>query len=139
MMYHIFNAQHACIGTCSAEPNTEDLTSRGEYALELTGPCAVGDLLVDGAVTRKATPPRDVGADARRLRNSLRSKIDTYLMPAATIHDAQVTDEQKQTLITDSLALAAWPTTVGWPFVPLPTLSPLLSELITVPAWNYQQ
>lgn len=138
MMYHIFNAQHACIGTCSEEPNTEDLTSRGEYVLELTEPCAVGDSLVDGAVTRKATPPRDIGADARRLRNNLRSKIDTYLMPAATIHDAQVTDEQKQTLIADSLALAAWPTTVGWPLVPLPELSPLLHSLITVPNWSYQ-
>lgn len=139
MMYHIFNAQHACIGTCSAEPNTEDLTSRGEYALELTGPCAVGDLLIDGAVTRKATPHRDIGADARRLRNNLRSKIDRYLLPAATIADALVTDEQKQTLIADSLALAAWPTTVGWPLVPLPELSTLLHSLITVPAWTYQQ
>ena len=138
MMYHIFNAQHTCIGTCSAEPNTEDLTSRGEYALELTEPCAVGDSLVDGAVTRKATPPRDIGEDARRLRNSLRSKIDTYLMPAATIHDVQVTDEQKQTLIADSLALATWPTIAGWPLVPLPELSPLLHSLITVPIWNYQ-
>lgn len=139
MMYHIFNAQHACIGTCSAEPNTEDLTSRGEYALELTGPCAVGDLLIDGAVTTRAAPQRDVGADARSLRNNLRSKIDAYLMPAATIHDVQVTDEQKQTLIADSLALATWPTTAGWPLVPLPELSTLLHSLITVPAWTYQQ
>ena len=137
-MFHIFNTENVCIGTCSAEPNLDDLRSRGEYALELTEPCAVGDSLVDGAVTRKATPPRDIGADARRLRNNLRSKIDTYLMPAATIRDAQVTDEQKQTLIADSLALAAWPTTVGWPLVPLPELSPLLHSLITVPIWNYQ-
>ena len=137
-MFHIFNTENVCIGTCSAEPNLDDLRSRGEYALELTEPCAVGDSLVDGAVTRKATPPRDIGADARRLRNNLRSKIDTYLMPAATIADALVTEEQKQTLIADSLALAAWPTTVGWPLVPLPELSPLLHSLITVPNWSYQ-
>lgn len=137
-MYHIFNSRHVCVGTCSAEPNTNDLTSRGEYALELTEPCAVGDSLVDGAVTRKATPPRDVGADARRLRNNLRSKIDTYLMPAATIHDTLVTDEQKQALIADSLVLAAWPATNGWPLVSLPELSPLLHSLITVPIWSYQ-
>ena len=137
-MFYIFNTENVCIGTCSAEPNLDDLRSRGEYALELTEPCAVGDSLVDGAVTRKATPPRDIGADARRLRNNLRSKIDTYLMPAATIRDVQVTDEQKQTLIADSLALAAWPTTVGWPLVPLPELSPLLHSLITVPNWSYQ-
>ena len=138
MMYHIFNAQHACIGTCSAEPSTEDLTSRGEYALELTESCAIGDSLIDGAVVPKAALTRDIEAAARNLRNNLRSKIDTYLMPAATIHDVQVTDEQKQTLIADSLALAAWPTTAGWPLVPLPELSPLLHSLITVPIWNYQ-
>ena len=138
MMYHIFNAQHTCIGTCSADPNTEDLTSRGEYALELTESCAIGDSLIDGAVVPKAALTRDIEAAARNLRNNLRSKIDTYLMPAATIHDVQVTDEQKQTLIADSLALAAWPTTVGWPLVPLPELSPLLHSLITVPNWSYQ-
>lgn len=137
-MYHIFNSRHVCVGTCSAEPNTNDLTSRGEYALELTEPCAIGDSLIDGAVIQKVAPSRNTEADARRLRNNLRSKIDTYLMPAATIHDVQVTDEQKQTLIADSLALAAWPATAGWPLVLLPELSPLLHSLITVPIWSYQ-
>ena len=138
MMYHIFNAQHTCIGTCSADPNTEDLTSRGEYALEISEPCSIGDSFVGGKVMAKATSARNYEVDARRLRNSLRGKIDTYLLPAATIADALVTDEQKQTLIADSLALAAWPTTAGWPLVPLPELSPLLHSLITVPNWSYQ-
>lgn len=137
-MFHIFNTENVCIGTCSAEPNLDDLRSRGEYALEISEPCSIGDSFVGGKVMAKATSARNYEVDARRLRNSLRSKIDTYLLPAATICDALVTDEQKQTLIADSLALAAWPTTAGWPLVPLPELSPLLHSLITVPIWNYQ-
>ena len=137
-MFHIFNTENVCIGTCSAEPNLDDLRSRGEYALEISEPCNIGDSFVGGKVMAKATSARNYEVDARRLRNSLRSKIDAYLMPAATIHDAQVTDEQKQTLVADSLLLAAWPSTDGWPLVPLPELSPLLHSLITVPIWNYQ-
>ncbi len=136
-MYYIFNAEHVCIGSCGSEPDQDDLDSRGEYATELSGVCRLGDALVGGVVVPKVVPV-DHAAMARNLRNSLRNSIDTYLMPAATINDVLVTDEQKQTLIADSLLLAAWPTTAGWPFVPLPTLSPLLYELITVPEWNYQ-
>lgn len=136
-MFYIFNADHVCIGSCGSEPDQDDLDSRGEYATELSGACRLGDALIDGVVVPKVVPV-DHAAMARSLRNSLRNSIDTYLMPAATINDLLVTDEQKQTLIADSLLLAAWPTTAGWPFVPLPTLSPLLYELITVPEWNYQ-
>ena len=136
-MFYIFNADHVCIGSCGAEPNSEDLASRGEYAAELAEPCKIGDSLGATGVVPKVIPV-DHAAKARNLRNSLRNRIDAYLMPASTIHDALVTDGQRQTLIADSLALADWPTTAGWPFVPLPTLSPLLYELITVPEWNYQ-
>ena len=137
-MFYIFNAQHICISTCSAEPNIDDLTSRGEYAKELSVPCEIGDSLSGDTVIRKAVTI-DYAVQARNLRNGLRSKIDRYLMPAATIHDALVTDEQKQVLVADSLALAAWPEANGWPLVPLPELSTLLHSLITVPAWTYQQ
>ena len=136
-MFYIFNADHVCIGSCGAEPNSEDLASRGEYATELAEPCKIGDSLGATGVVPKVIPV-DHAAKARNLRNSLRDQIDAYLMPAATIADALVTDEQKQTLIADSLALAAWPTTAGWPLVPLPELSPLLHSLVTVPNWSYQ-
>ena len=136
-MYYIFNAEHVCIGECDAEPNQADLESRGEYATELAEPCKIGDSLGATGVVPKVIPV-DHATKARNLRNSLRNQIDTYLMPAATINDALVTDGQKQTLIADSLALAAWPTTAGWPLVPLPELSPLLHSLVTVPNWNYQ-
>ena len=136
-MFYIFNANHECIGSCGAEPNLDDLATRGEYAKMLSAPCNIGDSLLNGVVTPKARPV-DYQAKARSMRNGLRSKIDCYLLPAATIADALVTDEQKQTLIADSLTLAAWPTTAGWPLVPLPELSPLLHSLITVPNWSYQ-
>ena len=137
-MFYIFNAEHICIGSCGAEPNADDLASRNEYSKELTAPCVIGDSLLNGSVIAKAATI-DYAAQARSLRNSLRSKIDRYLMPAATINDTLVTDEQKQALIADSLVLAAWPTTDGWPLIPLPELSPLLHSLITIPVWNYQQ
>ena len=136
-MFYIFNTENVCIGSCVAEPNLEDLDSRGEYAQELSTPCRIGDSLINGVVTPKVATI-DYAIKARNLRNSLRNRIDTYLMPAFTIHDTLVTDEQKQTLIADSLVLAAWPATEGWPFVPLPELSPLLHSLITVPIWSYQ-
>ena len=136
-MFYIFNADHVCIGSCGAEPNLNDLATRGEYAKMLSAPCNIGDSLLNGVVTPK-TRQVDYQAKARSMRNELRSKIDRYLLPAATIADALVTDEQKQTLIADSLALAAWPTTAGWPLVPLPELSPLLHSLVTVPNWSYQ-
>ena len=136
-MFYIFNADHVCIGSCGSEPDQDDLNSRGEYATELSGECRLGDALIDGVIVPKVVPV-DHAAMARNLRNGLRNSIDTYLMPAATINDVLVTDEQKQTLIADSLLLAAWPATAGWPFVPLPALSPLLHSLITVPAWDYQ-
>lgn len=137
-MFYIFNADHVCIGSCGSEPDQDDLGSRGEYATELSGACRLGDALIDGVVVPKVVPV-DHAAMARNLRNGLRNSIDTYLMPAATINDVLVTDEQKQTLIADSLLLAAWPATAGWPFVPLPSLSDLFHSLITVPVWSYQQ
>lgn len=136
-MFYIFNKENKCIGTCNSEPNHSDLESRGESALELTIKLEIGDTYKDGAVI-KPVVIIDYEAKARNLRNSLRTKIDKLLLPAATFNDQLITDEQKQTLIADSLALATWPTTAGWPLVPLPELSPLLHSLITVPIWSYQ-
>ena len=136
-MFYIFNKENKCIGTCNSEPNHSDLESRGESALELTIKLEIGDTYKDGAVI-KPVVIIDYEAKARNLRNSLRTEIDKLLLPAATFNDQLITDEQKQTLIADSLALATWPTTAGWPLVPLPELSPLLHSLITVPIWSYQ-
>lgn len=133
-MLYIFNADHLCIGQCNAEPNQEDLASRGEYAAELATRCRIGDSLIDGVIVSSVAPV-DYEASARNLRNSLRNRIDRYLMPAATINDVPVTEEQKKILVADSVALAEWPATVGWPFVSLPTLSALLNSLVDVPAW----
>ncbi len=79
----------------------------------------------------------DYETKARDLRNLLRTKIDKYLLPASTIGDILVTEEQKQTLIQDSLLLASWPVTEGWPYINLPALSDLCQSLITIPLWDY--
>lgn len=134
-MYYIFNAEHVCIGKCNAAPDGDDLASRSEYAQELIGPVSIGDGLVNGVVTPKVEDI-DYTVMARSLRDGLRRKIDVYLMPASTIGDELVTGEQKQTLIADSLVLAAWPATEGWPFVGLPALSELFNSLIGVPEWD---
>lgn len=136
-MFYIFNAENKCIGYCSAEPNLEDLATRNEYAVESDDSYSIGATFENETIV-EPTVVVDYESLARTLRNSIRNKIDKYLLPASTINDILVTEEQKQTLIADSLALAAWPTTVGWPLVPLPELSPLLHSLITVPNWSYQ-
>ena len=90
-----------------------------------------------------ATPPaikdQDYKVLARGIRNTLRERIDKYLLPASTINDTLVTEEQKQTLIQDSLLLAKWPTTEGWPYIGLPVLSDLCQSLITIPIWSYPE
>jgi hypothetical protein len=89
--------------------------------------------------SRVVTSIIDYSVAARKLRDRLRSSIDTYLLPASTISDILVTEEQKNTLIQDSLSLAQWPAQEGWPYLPLPPLSELCSSLITVPDWSYPE
>lgn len=136
-MFYIFNAENKCIGYCSAEPNLEDLATRNEYAVESDNSYSIGATFENETIV-EPTVVVDYESLARTLRNSIRNKIDKYLLPASTINDILVTEEQKQTLIADSLALATWTTTAGWPLVSLPELSPLLHSLITVPIWSYQ-
>ena len=88
---------------------------------------------------REITITVDYESKARKLRNSLRSEIDNYLLPSSTINDILVTDEQKQILIQDSVLLAGWPAAEGWPYIPFPVLSELCQSLITIPSWTYPE
>lgn len=81
----------------------------------------------------------DYPSKARKLRDTLRTDIDKFLLPASTYGDILITEEQKQTLIQDSLTLAQWPALVGWPYVPFPTLSLLCETLCTIPVWSYPE
>ena len=87
--------------------------------------------------SRIVTPVIDYSVAARKLRDRLRSSIDNYLQPASTISDELVTEEQKTTLIQDSLVLAKWPAQEGWPYIDLPVLSDLCKSLLTIPVWEY--
>lgn len=75
---------------------------------------------------------------ARQIRDKIRNKLNIFLLPASTFKDVLITDAQKEDLIKDSLALAAWPTTEGWPYTPLPDLSDtsklLMEDTLT---WEY--
>lgn len=137
-MFYIFNAENKCIGYCGAEPNLEDLATRGEYVVESEDSYNIGATFENETIVEPITIV-DYESLARTLRNSIRNKIDKYLLPASTINDILVTEEQKQTLIQDSLLLAAWPTTGSWPYVPFPVLSELCQSLITIPSWTYPE
>lgn len=138
MMFYIFNAENKCIGYCGAEPNLEDLATRNEYAVESDDSYSIGATFENETIV-EPTVVVDYESLARTLRNSIRNKIDKYLLPASTINDILVTEEQKQTLIQDSLLLAAWPATGSWPYIPFPVLSELCQSLITIPSWTYPE
>ena len=138
MMFYIFNAENKCIGYCGAEPNLEDLATRGEYVVESEASYSIGATFENETIVEPITIV-DYESLARTLRNSIRNKIDKYLLPASTINDILVTEEQKQTLIQDSLLLAAWPATGSWPYIPFPVLSELCQSLITIPSWTYPE
>ena len=137
-MFYIFNAENKCIGYCGAEPNLEDLATRNEYAVESDDSYSIGATFENETIVEPITIV-DYESLARTLRNSIRNKIDKYLLPASTINDILVTEEQKQTLIQDSLLLAAWPATGSWPYIPFPVLSELCQSLITIPSWTYPE
>ena len=137
-MYYIFNKNNICICRCDYEPNLEDLATRGEYVVESEASYSIGATFENETIVEPVTIV-DYESLARTLRNSIRNKIDKYLLPASTINDILVTEEQKQTLIQDSLLLAAWPATESWPYVPFPVLSELCQSLITIPSWTYPE
>ena len=137
-MFYIFNAENKCIGYCGTEPNLEDLATRNEYAVESDNSYSIGATFENETIV-EPTVVVDYESLARTLRNSIRNKIDKYLLPASTINDTLVTEEQKQTLIQDSLLLAAWPATESWPYVEFPVLSELCQSLITIPSWTYPE
>lgn len=135
-MFYIFDSNNICIGTCGSEPSEEDLKSRGEFSIQSKGYYKLGSLYSDNQI-KEVVVLIDYTEKARSLRDSLRNSIDKFLLPSSTISDVLVTEEQKNTLIQDSLLLAKWPTQEGWPYIPLPVLSNLCNSIIATPEWPY--
>ena len=133
-MFYVFNKDNICIAMSDFALNEDDLASRGEYSKELDINLSIGDSFVNNTsiASIKNTERR-----ARNYRNSLRNQLDTYLKPSSTINDELVTEEQKEILIQDSVLLARWPSNKGWPYIPLPILSPLCNELLNNPVWEF--
>ncbi|UNY40393.1 tail fiber assembly protein [Pseudaeromonas phage vB_PpeM_ KLEP7] len=137
-MFYIFNDKNKCIASCSFEPNIEDLESRSEFCLESETFVDVGYIYDNGTFREdKVEDLTNYETKARNYRNTLRNKLDNYLKPASTINDELVTQEQKDILINDSLLLARWPVSIGWPYVNLPELSDLCNTLLNNPVWIY--
>ena len=133
-MFYVFNKDNICIAMSDFALNEDDLVSRGEYSKELGINLSIGDSFVNNTsiASTKNTEMR-----TRNYRNSLRNQLDTYLKPSSTINDELVTEEQKDILIQDSVLLAKWPSNEGWPYIPLPTLSPLCNKLLNNPVWEF--
>lgn len=133
-MFYVFNKDNICIAISDFALNEDDLVSRGEHSKELDINLSIGDSFVNNTsiASIKNTERR-----ARVYRNNLRKAIDTYLLPSSTINDELVSEEQKEILIQDSVLLARWPSNEGWPYIPLPTLSPLCNELLDNPVWEF--
>ena len=133
-MFYVFNKDNICIAMSDFALNEDDLVSRGEYSKELDINLSIGDSFVNNTsiASLKNTERR-----ARKYRNSLRNQLDIYLKPSSTINDELVTEEQKEILIQDSVLLARWPSNEGWPYIPLPILSPLCNELLNNPVWEF--
>ena len=72
---------------------------------------------------------------ARVVRDGIRSQIDLLLRPAATVKGVLITDDEKTSLIADSVLLANWPEQSNWPEVSLPVLSSVAQKYLTIPKW----
>lgn len=133
-MFYVFNKDNICIAMSDFAINEDDLASRGEHSKELDIKLSIGDSFVNNTsiASIKNTEMR-----ARNYRNSLRNQLDTYLKPSSTINDELVTEEQKEILVQDSVLLARWPSNKGWPYIPLPILSPLCNKLLNNPVWEF--
>lgn len=133
-MFYVFNKDNICIAMSDFALNEDDLASRGEYSKELDINLSIGDSFVNNTSIASI---KNTESRARIYRNNLRKSLDTYLLPSSTINDMLVTEEQKEILIQDSVLLAGWPSNKGWPYIPLPTLSPLCNKLLNNPVWEF--
>lgn len=138
-MFYIFNFNNLCIGHCDSLPDADDLKSRSEYSVETLHECGIGWVREGDSFSRPnpVLVEIDYTVKARLLRDTLRNSIDKFLLPASTISDTLVTEDQKNTLIQDSLSLAQWPAQEGWPYIILPELSDLCKSIMTLPEWSY--
>ncbi len=136
--YGFYPSEQELLERYSNLPDDLVEVSDSDYVSFLNNELGDNVQIIDGSlVTREVSITVDYEAKARKLRNSIRSEIDNYLLPSSTINDILVTDEQKQTLIQDSVLLAGWPAVEGWPYIQLPVLSDLCQSLITIPVWEY--
>ena len=139
-MFYVFNSKNKCIASCDFEPDTEDIKSRNEFCIESDIFVEMGDTYTDGLFRKdKVGELANYEIKARNYRNTLRDKLDNHLKPASTLNDELVTEDQKVRLINDSLLLARWPATVGWPYIPLPELSDTALDILGNPTWEFDK
>ena len=82
------------------------------------GCSADGSWIFDGSNIARNLPGRS--ATARKLRDEFITATDILTTLDYTIHDAYLTDPQRQELFATRLNYKKWPTNPGWPEIPLP-------------------
>ena len=137
-MFYIFNKNNVCIGSCSEQPDKDDLESRNEFYKKYNYEIDIGSIYTSKGIVTVEEPSEVISARARFLRDKCRKLLDVYLMPASTYHNEMVSSAQKDILVKDSLLLARWPSTEGWPYVKFPDISPFACEILgDLILWKY--
>ena len=128
-MFYIFDVNNKCIGSCNVEPCLEDLTSRGEHAMEYAGECRVGWLLDDNdipvAPIIPPLTPEQQAANARRMRDSKLLDFDRELYRNQFFWSALTPAQQAERIayrqaLLDVPQQAGFPAEIVWPAHPAP-------------------
>jgi hypothetical protein len=132
-MYYLFDSTLKCINSSE----TEITAGEGQLVKEKTNVFNITYLWWDNTENNFVVklPEDELDYKARVVRDTLRSNIDMFLLPAATYKNELVLQENKDKLIQDSLLLAQWPSKNGWPDIALPALSDYANSVLTIPVW----
>ena len=128
-MGYIFNADNQCIGSCNVEPCLEDLSSRGEHAMEYAGECRIGRLLGEGnipvAPIIPPLTPEQEAANARLTRDGKLIYFDRELYRNQFFWGTLTPEQQAERLayrqaLLDVPQQAGFPAEIVWPAHPAP-------------------
>ena len=128
-MFYIFSADNQCIGSCNVEPCLEDLSSRGEHAMEFASECRIGWVLgSDGIPAEPIASPlttEQVATNIRQQRDSQLVHFDRELYRNQFFWSTLTAEQQADRLayrqaLLDVPQQAGFPAEIVWPAHPAP-------------------
>lgn len=125
-MFYIFNSEHVCVGSCNAEPNQDDLASRGEYTVDYDGECGIGFFNNCGEMVKPVKPEpttEELAAQVRVKRDYLLSRFDSNLYRNQFYWETLTQVQRDERLayrqaLLDLTLQAGFPTVIDWPSAP---------------------